>query len=117
MPNAKFQVVIKDIREDQLGPILGALPNGITPEISRTQGRAIQPKPAASEPRTKPHGSIQAMVAAVPQRFQAKDFVKAIEKNGFNGNSISHFLRQAMKAGLIKKLSGNGGNKTTYEKV
>jgi len=42
MTSAKFQVIIKDIDEKMLGPILGALPNGIQPEIMRMKGRPMQ---------------------------------------------------------------------------
>lgn len=123
---AKFEVIISDIDEDQLGPMLGKMPDNLTIGIKLMQ-RAEITKAATTTPAARkappfaalPNGrraTVEQMIAAMPQQFQAKDFVPVIEAAGFNGNSITHFLRMAMDRKLIEKIPGLFGNKSAYRK-
>lgn len=119
MGNAMFKVVINEITEDRLGPILGALPDGIHPEIMRTQGRdevVTVSKPRTLLPQNRV-ANVAMWVQGMPQRFTAKAFSEVIAKNGYNANSISHFIRRCVQARLIRKVPGTAGSNTLYEKV
>jgi len=112
---AKFKIIINDIDEKMLGPILGALPNGIQPEIMRTSGRPISAAPIHHQQQKG--NALASWIDGMPHQFSSNDFIPIIELNGHAPGSISHFLRRAMKAGLIRKVPGTAGTATRYEKI
>ena len=117
---AKFQVIINDLDEKTLGPVLGALPNGIAPEIRRTSGRDKPPKPimgGAIHTSKSKENLLESWINQMPQRFAAAEFIPHIEAAGHAPGSITHFLRRAIHAGLIRKAPGTAGTSTRYEKL
>lgn len=121
MGNAKFQVIIKNIDENALGPILGSLPNNIHPEIMRVSGRTTSKLAPKTEPQPAPivgkFDNVALWIQQLPVKFRAKDLMGVLEKNGYNPNSISHYLRRATEAKLIRKMAGTQGSATQYERL
>ena len=139
MGNAKFQVIIKNIDETALGPILGGLPNNISPEIMRMHGRTtsklapkIEPSEAPKsttifesklapkiEPSEAPKSTttFEGWIQQMPAKFRARDLMNYMEKVGANPNSISHFIRRATERKLIRKVPGTAGTITQYERL
>jgi len=120
---AKFQIIINDLDEKTLGPVLGALPNGITPEIRRISARpipsvanVIHNKGESNSYKSKDE-MLASWIKQMPQPFASPELVPLIVASGHAAGSITHFLRRAIHAGMIRKVPGTAGTLTRYEKL
>ncbi len=87
----------------------------------RISGRTTSKIAPKTEPAPVPtigkFDNVALWIKQLPAKFRAKDLMEVLGKNGYNPNSITHYLRRATEAKLIRKVPGTQGTLTQYERL